>query len=63
MLWKLSKPAVFRILFNMFYTSKERKNLAFQRHIAKIGHPSVEEDLSLKIEVRDQTIWTSTPEL
>ena len=26
-------------------------------------HPSVEKDLSLKIEVRDQTIWTSTPEL
>ena len=27
------------------------------------SHPSVEKDLSLKIEVRDQTIWTSTPEL
>ena len=26
-------------------------------------HPSVEKDLSLKIEVRDQAIWTSTPEL
>ena len=26
-------------------------------------HPSVEKDLSLKIEVRDQTIWTSTLEL
>ena len=28
-----------------------------------VTHPSVEMDLSLKIEVRDQTIWTSTPEL
>ena len=28
-----------------------------------IDHPSVEEDLCLKIEVRDQTIWKSTPEL
>ena len=27
------------------------------------NHPSVEEDLSLKIEVHDQTIWKSTPEL
>ena len=27
------------------------------------AHPSVEEDLSLKIEVHDQTIWKSTPEL
>ena len=26
-------------------------------------HPSVEMDLSLKIEVHDQTIWNSTPEL
>ena len=26
-------------------------------------HPSLEEDLSLKIEVRDQTIWKSTPEI
>ena len=26
-------------------------------------HPSVEKDLCLKIEVRDQTIWKSTPEL
>ena len=28
-----------------------------------IPHPSVEKDLCLKIEVRDQTIWESTPEL
>ena len=27
------------------------------------NHPSVEKDLCLKIEVRDQTIWKSTPEL
>ena len=27
-----------------------------------MNHPSVEEDLSLKIEVHDQTIWKSTPE-
>ena len=26
-------------------------------------HPSVEQDLCLKIEVRDQAIWKSTPEL
>ena len=26
-------------------------------------HPSVEKDLCLKIEVRDQTIWKSTHEL
>ena len=25
-------------------------------------HPSLEEDLSLKIEVHDQTIWNSAPE-
>ena len=34
----------------------------FSRHPIEF-HPSVEKDLSLKIEVRDQTIWTSTPEL
>ena len=28
-----------------------------------IRHPSVEKDLCLKIEVRDQTIWKSTQEL
>ena len=28
-----------------------------------ISHPSVEEDLCLENEVRDKTIWKSTPEL
>ena len=28
-----------------------------------ISHPSLKEDLSLKIEAHDQTIWNSTPEI
>ena len=42
----------------MLYSESVHLNLRFF-----IGHPSVEKDLSLKIEVRDQTIWTSTLEL
>ena len=42
--------------------SKNRQHFYFKNFL-RPSHPSVEKDLSLKIEVRDQTIQTSTLEL
>ena len=59
------------MIFDLFVALEQRnigaqfppgKNVALIR-VFNALHPSMEEELSLKIVERDQTIWKSTPEL